>query len=60
MSYLLTARWKYSETIAAEPFKLMVLLFFTAVAAMAAKELASEAVMCNGEDHRLATAQRHG
>jgi hypothetical protein len=33
--YLLTARWKYSDTIAAEPFKLIVLLFLTAVAAMA-------------------------
>jgi hypothetical protein len=31
-SYLLTARWKYSDTIAAEPFRLMVLLFLTAVA----------------------------
>jgi hypothetical protein len=32
----LTARWKYSDTVAAEPFKLMVFLLLTAVAAMVA------------------------
>lgn len=35
-AHLLTARWKYSDTIAAEPFKLMVLLLRTAVAMVAA------------------------
>lgn len=35
-SHLLTARWKYSDTVAAEPFKLMVFLLLTAVAAMVA------------------------
>jgi hypothetical protein len=35
-SHLLTARWKYSDTVAAEPFKLIVFLLLTAVAAMVA------------------------
>jgi hypothetical protein len=36
---LLTAKWKYSDTIAADPFKLMVLLLRTAVAMVAAWRL---------------------